>query len=65
MVLWEFRQLTCFGHVGASAMAVGVLAHVAAEYLVNFGRAIRFYSDRYGYKMSTEVSLSTFCFFKL
>lgn len=37
-------------------MALGVLAHVAAEFIVNLGRTLRFYSDRYGNKLSTEVS---------
>jgi transcriptional activator SPT7 len=38
---------------------LGVLAHVAAEYIINLGRTLRFYSDRYGSKMSTEVSTSS------
>lgn len=39
-------------------MALGVLAHVAAEYIMNLGRTLRFYSDRYAGKLTTEVSLS-------
>lgn len=39
-------------------MALGVLAHVAAEYIVNLGRTLRFYSDRYGSTMTAEVRLS-------
>lgn len=41
--------------LGASATAVGVLAHVASEYLMNLGLTMRFYADRYGSQMSTEV----------
>lgn len=40
---------------GASQSAVNVLAQVAAEYVMNLGRTLRFYSDRYGDKMPTEV----------
>lgn len=42
---------------GASATAVNVLAHVAAEYIMNLGRTMRFYVDRYGSQMSTEQIL--------
>ncbi|KAI5478540.1 transcriptional activator SPT7 [Pseudohyphozyma bogoriensis] len=48
------------GHAGfdaTSATAVGVLAHVAAEYIMNLGKTLRFYSDRYGSQMSTEQIL--------
>lgn len=38
-------------------MALGVLAHVAAEYIMNLGRTLRFYSDRYAGKLTTEVRL--------
>jgi hypothetical protein len=37
-------------------MALGVLAHVAAEYIMNLGRTLRFYSDRYAGKLTPEVS---------
>ncbi|KAL8283696.1 hypothetical protein RQP46_005491 [Phenoliferia psychrophenolica] len=51
------RILSHAGFDGASATSVNVLAHVAAEYLMNLGRTMRFYADRYGSQMSTEQIL--------
>ncbi|KAK4695954.1 transcriptional activator SPT7, partial [Phenoliferia sp. Uapishka_3] len=51
------RVLCHAGFDGASATAVNVLAHVAAEYIMNLGRTMRFYVDRYGSQMSTEQIL--------
>lgn len=53
--IWGLPLLTGLSS-GANATALGVLAHVAAEYIMNLGRTLRFYSDRYGSTMSTEVS---------
>ena len=39
-------------------MALEVLSQVAAEYIMNLGRTLRFYSDRYGSTMSDEVRLT-------
>lgn len=46
--------------IGSSSVAVGVLQHVAAEYMTNLGRTLKFYSDRYGSKMTPEVRKSLF-----
>lgn len=43
---------------GTSSTALGVLAHVTAEYMTNLGRTLRFYSERYGDRMSSEVRSS-------
>ncbi|GAA5842039.1 hypothetical protein JCM3766R1_005730 [Sporobolomyces carnicolor] len=45
------------GFEGASAMALDVLSHAAAEYIANLGQTLRFYSDRYGSDMSKEQML--------
>ncbi|ORY56206.1 hypothetical protein BCR35DRAFT_309912 [Leucosporidium creatinivorum] len=51
------RILGHAGFDGSSTMALGVLAHVAAEYIMNLGRTLRFYSDRYAGKLTTEQIL--------
>lgn len=42
--------------IGASKVAMDVLAGVTSDYLFNVGRTIRYLSDKYGNKMSAEVS---------
>lgn len=52
------RVLGHAGFDGSSAMALGVLAHVATEYMLNLGRTLRFYQDRFGARMApAEVLL--------
>ena len=44
-------------HIGTSKIALDVLTGVASEYLFNVGQTIEFLLDKYGNKMSPEVSL--------
>lgn len=43
------------GFEGASAGALDVLSHLASEYIVNLGKTLRFYSDRYGADLTPSV----------
>jgi len=51
------RVLGHAGFDGASAMAIGILAHVATEYVANLGRTLRLYSDRFGARLGPEEML--------
>jgi hypothetical protein len=42
---------------GTSKIALDMLTGVASEYLLNVGRTIQFLSEKYGKKMTSEVSL--------
>ncbi|GAA5849941.1 hypothetical protein JCM8547_000959 [Rhodosporidiobolus lusitaniae] len=46
------------GFEGASAGALDVLAHLASEYMVNLGRTLRFYSDRYAAELTPQQMLT-------
>ena len=48
MEVVSHRVLGHAGFDGASAMAIGVLAHVASEHVANLGRTLRLYADRMG-----------------
>lgn len=64
----DLKVCWCFGtsriikltisDVGASKGALNVLSDVAADFMMNLGRTLRFYSDKYGQTMSAEVRLS-------
>lgn len=43
------------GFQGSSAMALNVLSGIAGEFLMNVGRTLRFYLDRYSGGMTPEV----------
>lgn len=43
--------------LGTSTLALDIITHVTAEYMMNLGRTIKFYADRQGDKMSSEVGL--------
>ena len=54
---WMTRKtLEHTGFQGASKNALDVLSDVAAGYLLNVGRTLRFLSDKFGKKMTPEVS---------
>lgn len=44
---------------GASAAALDVLTGVAAEFLLNLGRTLRFLCDKYAQTMTPEVCMRT------
>ncbi|KAM0793554.1 hypothetical protein ACM66B_000991 [Microbotryomycetes sp. NB124-2] len=46
------RVLSHIGFDSSSSTATSVLTHLAAEYLTNLGRSMRFFVDRYGQKFS-------------
>lgn len=49
-----------WNYLGSSTVALDVITHVTAEYMMNLGRTLKFYADRQGDKMSSEVgSFST------
>ncbi|GAA6051283.1 hypothetical protein JCM3770_006794 [Rhodotorula araucariae] len=46
------------GFEGTSAGALGVLGHLAGEYLSNLGRTLRFYADRYSADLTEKEILT-------
>ncbi len=45
-------------NIGASKVALDVLAGVTSDYLLNVGRTMRFMCDKYASKMTPEVIFS-------
>ncbi|KAK4052888.1 Transcriptional activator spt7 [Microbotryomycetes sp. JL221] len=48
------RVLCHAGFDASSSTATNVLTHIAAEYLTNLGRSLRFFTDRYGQRFSDK-----------
>ena len=48
-------KLRLIAYPGSSSMALDVLSSIASEYLMNVGRTLRFYVDKYSNNMTSEV----------
>lgn len=48
-------ELRLIAYTGSSSMALDVLSSIASEYLMNVGRTLRFYVDKYSNNMTSEV----------
>lgn len=61
LAIFEFIKMNVTDwDIGASKNAMDVLTDVAADFMMNLGQTLRFYTDKYGKSMSAEVSSAFF-----